>query len=110
MINSKIGKKLLANDKVLECIDGKKNNFNVALQNKLNFNKTLETWIVQFAAALLHPNGGRFPGQSAASIRENVKVVISQSRKTMVEPKAKLKRQVPLPQSKRKRKLRPRLR
>jgi hypothetical protein len=45
-INSEIGKKLLANDKVLEGIDSKMNNFTVVLQNQLNFNKTLETQIV----------------------------------------------------------------
>jgi hypothetical protein len=44
------------------------------------------------SAALLHPNGGGFPGQLAAPIRENVKAVITQSRKTMAEPKTKQKK------------------
>jgi hypothetical protein len=76
-INSKIGKKLLANDKVLEGIDNKMNNFTVAVQNQLNFNKTLEMRIVQLATPLLHPNGGGFLGQPATPIRENVKAVIT---------------------------------
>jgi hypothetical protein len=56
-INSEIGKKLLSNHKVLEGIDIKMNNFIVVVQNQLNFNKTLETWTVQLAAALPHPYG-----------------------------------------------------
>jgi hypothetical protein len=91
-INSEIGKKLLANDKVMEGIDSKMNNFTVAVQNQLNFNKILETWTAQLAAALPHPNGGGFPGQPDAPVRENVKVVITRSGKTMVEPKTKLKK------------------
>jgi hypothetical protein len=41
-INSEVGKKLLANDRTLESIDIKMNNFTVAFQNQLNFNKVLE--------------------------------------------------------------------
>jgi hypothetical protein len=91
-INSEIGKKLLANDKVMEGIDSKMNNFTVAAQNQLNFNKILETWTAQLAVALPHPNGGGFLGQPDAPVRENVKVVITRSGKTMVEPKTKLKK------------------
>jgi hypothetical protein len=42
-INSEVAKKLLANDRILESIDNKMNNFTVAVQNQLNFNKVLET-------------------------------------------------------------------
>jgi hypothetical protein len=42
-INSEVGKKLLANDTILESINSKVNNFTVAVQNQLNFNKMLET-------------------------------------------------------------------
>jgi hypothetical protein len=49
------------------------NNFIVAVQNELNFNKVLETHIAQLAATLPHPNGRDFPGQPAIPIRENVK-------------------------------------
>jgi hypothetical protein len=37
------GKKLIANDMILETINNKMNNFTVAVQNQLNFNKVLET-------------------------------------------------------------------
>jgi hypothetical protein len=52
------------------------NNFTVAVQNQLNFNKVLEMRIAQLAA-LPHPNGGDFPGQLASPIKENVKAVIT---------------------------------
>jgi ribosomal protein L1 len=38
-INSEVGKKLLAYDRILESIDSKMNNFTVAVQNQLNFKK-----------------------------------------------------------------------
>jgi hypothetical protein len=88
-IIAKVGKKLLAADKILESIDIKMNNFIVAVQNQLNFNKVLETRIAQLAITLPHPNGGDYPGQPAIPIKENVKAVITQSEKTMAEPKVK---------------------
>jgi hypothetical protein len=42
-INSEVGKKLLAIDRILESIDSKMNNFTMVIQNQLNFNKVLET-------------------------------------------------------------------
>jgi hypothetical protein len=75
------------------------NNFTVAVQNQLNFYKVLETRIAQLVVALPHPNGGDFPSQPAVPIKENVKEnvkdVITRSRKTMVEPKAKSKKMCP---------------
>jgi hypothetical protein len=62
MINSEVGKKLLANDRILESIDSKMNNFIVVVQSQLNFNKVLEMRIAQLAVALPHPNGRDFPG------------------------------------------------
>jgi hypothetical protein len=59
-INSEVGKKLLANDRILESNDSKMNNFTVAVQNQLNFNK-METRIAQLATTLPHPNGQNFP-------------------------------------------------
>jgi hypothetical protein len=94
-INSKVGKKLLANDRILESIDSKMKNFTVAVQNQLNFNKVLETWIAQLATALPHPNGGDFLGQPALPINKIVKAVINRSGKTMAEPKAKSKKMSP---------------
>jgi hypothetical protein len=87
-----VGWKLLATDKILESIDSKMNNFIVAVQNQLNFNKVLEMRIAQLVASLPHPNGRDFPGQPAIPIKENVKVVITRSRKTMGKPKVKSKK------------------
>jgi hypothetical protein len=42
-INSEVGKKLLANDRILESINIKMNNFTAVVQNQLNFYKMLET-------------------------------------------------------------------
>jgi hypothetical protein len=73
----KVGKKLLANDRILESINSKMNNFIVAVQNQLNFNKVLEIQIAQLVAALPHPNGGDFPGQPVVPVKENVNAVIT---------------------------------
>ncbi len=59
-INSEVGGKLLATDKILESIDSKMNNFTVAIQNQLNFNKVLETRIAQLAAAVTPQNETRW--------------------------------------------------
>jgi hypothetical protein len=48
------------------------------------------------ATTLPHPNSRDFPGQLAVPIKENVKVMITQSRKTMDEPKAKSKKMSPI--------------
>jgi hypothetical protein len=45
-VKAEFSKKLLANDKFLENIDSKMNNFIVTVQNQLNFYKLLETQIV----------------------------------------------------------------
>jgi hypothetical protein len=95
-INLEVARKLLAADRILESINGKMNNFTVAVQNQLNFNKVLETGIAQLAAALPHPNGGDFPGQPAITIKKNVKAVINRSRKRMAEPKVKSKKMSPI--------------
>jgi hypothetical protein len=73
----KVGKKLLANDRILESFNSKMNNFIVAVQNQLNFNKVLEIQIAQLVAALPHPNGGDFPGQPVVPVKENVNAVIT---------------------------------
>jgi hypothetical protein len=90
--NLEVGKKLLANEKIMESINSKMNNFTVIVQNQLNFNKVLEMWIAQLAVSLPHPNGGDFPGQPAVPIKENVKAMITRSGKIMAEPKAKPKK------------------
>jgi hypothetical protein len=88
-INSEVGGKLLATDKILESIDSKMNNFTVVVQNQLNFNKVLEMRKAQLALALPQQNGRDFLGQPAVPIKENVKAVITRSGKIMAEPKAK---------------------
>jgi hypothetical protein len=45
--------------------------------------------IAQLAATLPHPNRRDFPSQPAVPIKENVKVLITRSGKTMAEPKVK---------------------
>jgi hypothetical protein len=109
-INSEAGKRLPANDRIQESIDSKMNNFIVPVQNQLNFNKVLETWIAQLAVALPHPNGGDFSRQLAVPVKENVKAMITRFEKTMAEPKVKSKKMSPTNPAKRKRKPRPRLR
>jgi hypothetical protein len=94
-INSEVGKKSFANDRILESIDITINNFTVAVQNQLNFNKVLGMWIAQLATTLPHPNGGDFPGQPVVLVKENVKAVITRSWKTMAEPKLKSKKMSP---------------
>jgi hypothetical protein len=44
------------------------------------------------AAALPHPDGGDFPNQVVVPVKKNVKVVITQSRKTMAKPKVESKK------------------
>ena len=47
-----INKKLHANDKILENINAKLDNFSSAIKNQLSFNKMLETQLAQLAAAI----------------------------------------------------------
>jgi hypothetical protein len=56
----------------------------------------LETWIAQLATTLPHQNGRDFHGQPAVPVKENIKVVITRSGKTVAEPKAKSKKMSPI--------------
>jgi hypothetical protein len=57
-INDEVGKKIHATDKFLEKINAKMDNFTLATQNQLSFNKMLEIQIQQISAAILsHSNG-----------------------------------------------------
>jgi hypothetical protein len=51
-INNDINAKLVVNDKILEDINTKMNNFSSAINDQLNYNKKLEAKIAQLAAAL----------------------------------------------------------
>jgi hypothetical protein len=109
-VNLEVGKKLHAIDRILECIDNKMNNFTVAVQNQLNFNKVLEMRIAQLATTLPHPNDRDFPGQPAVPIKKNLKAVITRSRKTMAKLKTNSKKMGPTDLVKEEEKSRPRLR
>jgi hypothetical protein len=57
-INDEIGKKIHATDKFLENINAKMDNFTIATQNQLSFNKILEMQIQQISAALPSQSNG----------------------------------------------------
>jgi hypothetical protein len=57
-INDEVGKKIHTIDKLLENINAKMDNFTVATQNQLSFNKMLETQIQQISAAILGQSNG----------------------------------------------------
>jgi hypothetical protein len=52
-INEDFGKKFQATNKLLESMNGKMDNFIIAIQNQLSFKKMLETPIQQIFEALL---------------------------------------------------------
>jgi hypothetical protein len=52
-INDNIVKKLASNDKILEDINVKMNDFSSAMKDQRNHNKKIETQLAQLAAALL---------------------------------------------------------
>jgi hypothetical protein len=95
-INAEFSKKLLANDKVLENINSKMNNFTMVVQNHLSFNNLLETQIAQLASSLPYPNDMDFLGQQATPVKENVKAVITRSGKSTIEPKTSSKKTTPI--------------
>jgi hypothetical protein len=57
-INHEIGKKIHATNKLLENIKAKMDNFTIATQNQLSFNKMLETQIQQISVALTSQSNG----------------------------------------------------
>jgi hypothetical protein len=73
-INDEFGKKIRAIDKLLKNISAKIDNFTVATQNQLRFNKMLETQIQQIAAALPCQSNGD-PSQSP--VEESMKSIFT---------------------------------
>jgi hypothetical protein len=73
-INDEFVKKIHATDKLLENISAKIDNFTVATQNQLSFNKMLETRIQQIAATLPCQSNGD-PSQSP--VQESVKSIFT---------------------------------
>jgi hypothetical protein len=71
-INDQSGKKIHATDKLLENINAKMDNFTVATQNQLSFNKMLETWIQQISIALPSQSSGV---SSKTTVQESVRSI-----------------------------------
>jgi hypothetical protein len=63
-----INKRLHANDKMLETINAKLEDFSSAMMNQLSFNKMLETQLAQLVAIVPSFERGRIPGQPEATI------------------------------------------
>jgi hypothetical protein len=57
-----LSKKLASNDKTLETINNKMDNFSTAIKNQLSFNKMLESQL-QHLANIVPANQGKIPGQ-----------------------------------------------
>jgi hypothetical protein len=73
-INDEFGKKIHVTDKLLENISAKRDNFTMALQNQLSFNKMLETQIQQNSVAPPRQSNGD-PSQSP--IQESMKSIFT---------------------------------
>jgi hypothetical protein len=72
-----INKKLHANDKVLENINAKLEDFSSAIKNQLSFNKMLETQLAQLAAAIPSFEKDRIPGKPEATMETTNLVIVS---------------------------------
>jgi hypothetical protein len=73
-INDEIGKKTHATNKLLDNINAKVDNFKVATQNQLSFNKMLEMQIQQISAALPRQSNR---DSSKTLIQENVRSIFT---------------------------------
>jgi hypothetical protein len=70
----KLAKKVHATYKLLKNINAKMDNFRVATQNKLNFNKMLETQIQQISAAIPSQSNG---DSSKTPVQESVRSIFT---------------------------------
>jgi hypothetical protein len=82
-INDKVGKKIHATNKLLENINDKMDNFTVAMQNQLSFNKMLETQIQQISVAIPSPNNG---DSFKTPIKESVRSIFTVFKKKAPKP------------------------
>jgi hypothetical protein len=82
-INDEVGKKIHATDKLLENINTKMNNFTVATQNQLCFNKMLETQIQQISAAIPCQSNG---GSSMTPIQDSVRSIFTVFKDKAIKP------------------------
>jgi hypothetical protein len=71
-INDVFGKSFQATDKVLESMNGKMDNFTIAIKNHLSFNKMLETQIQQISG-VLPSQSNRIPSRD--SVQESVRSI-----------------------------------
>ena len=62
-VTDSINNKLHANDKMLENINAKLDEFSSVLKNQLSLNKTIETQLAQIAAAIPSYEKDRIPGK-----------------------------------------------
>jgi hypothetical protein len=76
-INDEFGKKIHATNKLLENISAKMDNFMVATQNQLSFNKMLETQIQLITGALPRQSNG---DPSHSLVQESVKSIFTVSK------------------------------
>jgi hypothetical protein len=58
-----LSKKLASNDKVLETINNRMDNFSTTIKNQLSFNKMLESQLQQLASVVPPANQGKISGQ-----------------------------------------------
>jgi len=82
-INDSINKRIVANDKILESLSEKMDNFSSAIKNQWSFNKMLETQLAQLAAAVLSYEQGRIPGKPKDPLK-SVKIVSMRYGKTLI--------------------------
>jgi hypothetical protein len=73
-INDGVGRKIHATYKLLENINDKMDNFTVATQNKLSFNKMFETQIQQISAAIPSQSNSK---SSKPPIKESVRSIFT---------------------------------
>jgi hypothetical protein len=73
-INDEVGKKIRAMEKLLEDINAKMDNFTVATQNQLSFNKMLKIQIQQNSTAIPSQSNG---GSSKTPIQESVRSIFT---------------------------------
>jgi hypothetical protein len=62
-LTDNLNKKLLANDKILENLNAKLDDFSSATKNQLSFNKMLEAQLAQIASSIPSFESGKIPGK-----------------------------------------------
>jgi hypothetical protein len=75
--------KIHASDKILENISAKMDNFRIAMQNQLSFNKLLETQIQKISAAISSQSNG---DSSKTPIQESVRSIFTMFKKKDPKP------------------------